>query len=119
MTLHGSALITLLELGRTALILGATTGIAGLLFRLFGMETGAQPYVVALTASVAVPYAVAALLSSQKTQLWRWRRRAIWLGGGLALINASFYVLKFGAPWALLAAVPVAVAVSLAVERLR
>jgi len=117
--LHGVILRLVLELGRAALILGAVTGIVGAILRVFGAEAGAQPVMFALTGLVVVPYAIAALLSSANPRLWRWRARVAWLGGGLSLILGGWLVPVAGAPWAMLATAPVALAVTLMVERLR
>lgn len=117
--MHGGFLLVILELGRIALVLGATSGLAGLVARAAGSGPQIQPWIFALAAVVAVPYALGALVSSRNPARFRWRKRGAWLGAGLGLVAAVGLALAGLAPVVALAAPVVALGVTLAVERMR
>lgn len=115
--MRGIVFTLVLDLARFALIVGASQGLWALVGRLTGTsEASLQPLGIALTLFVAVPYAVAALVSSRFARLFRWRRRAAVAGAALGLVAAA---LVTGAPPQAYTVPLIALAVTLAVERLR
>lgn len=106
-----------MELTRFALIVGATQGVWALVGRLLGAsEASLQPLGIGLSLFVAVPYAAAALLSSRFVRAWPWRRRAALIGAVAGLAAAG---LRMGALPGAYTVPLIALAVTLAVERLR